>query len=261
MNQQVKKHPTSYFTNCLIACSCLLVLSTHAWGNPRARASQDEDIPINFAEGKNYRVKVDIVQPIRTSDGQLLYRLSYNYQFKERPTINIKSIGMVPASGKQEHLFAGEYLEFEDASGNLLVRIRLKPNKKAPEAGALDLPSESEFVSFLSETAQDQGAFLPKALQKLNRWFPAGYTIRQDGQVTSLMTIYRDVEGLPSNLRGQIAIRLSYPYDPNSNQFFFRVYMVTRQRPKKSADWQSPSPETQKVFDNFVRQLLQEFKD
>lgn len=257
----MNKYIITYLTSCLIASAYLLGFPTRASGNPPACAFQDEGIPTNSAEGKNYRVRVDVVQPVRTSEGQLLFRLSYSYQFKQPETINIKGVGIVPASGKQKHLFAGEYLEFEDTSGKLLVKIKLKPNTKTPEGGALDLPQENEFVSFLSDTARDPMAFLPKALQKLNNWFPAGYTIRQDGPVTSLVTVFRDVDGLPANLRGQIAIRLSYPYDPNSNQFFFRVYMVTRQRPKKSTDWMSPTPDTQKVFNDFAKQLLTDFKN
>jgi hypothetical protein len=252
--------PIRYLTNCFFACVCLLSLPTQAAENP-AWTFQDGDIPINFAEAEDYRVKVDTVQPIRTSAGQLLFRVNYSYQFKGRQAIHIKGVGIVPASGKQNYLFDGQYLEFEDESGNLLVKIKLKPNKKPPEAGALDLPQESEFASFLSDTAQDQTAFVPRTLQKLNNWFPAGYIIRQEGQVTSFVTVYREVEGLPLNLQGQIAIRLSYPYDPNSNQFFFRIYTVTRQRPKKSADWLSPTPATQRVFNDFAKQLLKDFKN
>jgi hypothetical protein len=234
---------------------------TNASGNPTGFTFQDKTPPINFAESVNYRVKVDIVQPFRTSGGHLLFRLSYDYEFKDRETVKIKGVGLVPASGKQKHLFDGEYLEFEDESGSLLVRIKLKPNKMSPEAGALDLPEESQFVNFLSDTAQDPIAFLPKTFQKLNNWFPSGYIVRQEGQVTSFVTVYRDVEGLPSNLRGQVAIRISYPYDSTNNQFFFRIYAITRQRPKKSADWLSPTPETQKVFDEFAKRLLKEFKN
>lgn len=259
MGSKAYSHSTRHLANCVFACLCLWGLPTHG-GIPTTWRIQDENIAINFAQGEDYRVKVDTVQPVRTSEGQLLFRLSYNYQFKKHRAINIKGVGTVPGSGKGKHLFAGEYLEFWDTSGRLLVKIKLKPNKPPSEGGGLDLPQENEFVNFLSDTAHDPIAFLPKALQKLNDWFPTGYTIRQKDRVTSLVTTYRDVEGLPANLRGQIAIQLSYPYDSTSNQFFFRVYVITRQRPKKSADWVSPTPETQKVFNDFAIKLVREFK-
>lgn len=254
----MNKHSFNDLNKYLIAFVCLLGFSTHAPGTSIVETLQDEDVPVNSAEGKRYRVKVDTVQPFRTSAGQLLFRLNYNYQFKDHQFIHLKGVGRMPASGKQEHFFEKEYLEFEDLSGNLLVKIKLKPNKKAPEAGALDLPQESEFVNFLSDTGQDPTAFLPKALQKLNNWFPPGYTIRQDGQVTSFVTAYRDVDGIPSHLRGQIAIKLSYPFDRNNNQFFFRVYIVKRQKPKKSSGpWESSN---ERAFEDFVARLLKDLK-
>jgi hypothetical protein len=255
------KYQISYLANFLIACVCFSGLPTYALGTPIACTFQDDkDTSANVADGENYHVKVDVVQPFRTSDGRLLFRISYRYNFKDRQTIKIKGVGLVPANGNHTRLFEGQYLDFEDISGNLIVRVRLKPNKKAPESGALDLPKESEFVNFLSDTSQDPVGFLPKTFQKLNNWFPGGYVVRQEGQVTSLVTVYREVEGLPANLRGQIAIRLSYPYDPNNGKFFFRVYTVIRQRPKKSADWLSATPATQKVFDVFAKQLLNDLK-
>lgn len=114
-----------------------------------------------------------------------------------------------------------------------------------------------EFGQSLSDSTQDQAGFLPKTLRTLNNWFPSGYTIRQDGPVTSFVTVYREVEGLPSNLRGEVAVRISFPYDPNGNQCYFRVYTPQRLYPKKSDDL---VPQTRKVFDEFARRLLQDLR-
>lgn len=243
---------------CLAACAHLSYAPALARG-PRCQ-TQSEESPANSARGKDFRVDVQVVQPQRTAEGRLFYLLSYSYSFKGRRTVNIQGVGTVPATGKQRHLFTEEYLTFTDESGNVLTKVRLRPNKQPPEGGGLDLPNDSDFSQFVSDITQDQANFLPKALRTLNEWFASGYTIKQDGGVTSFVTVYREVEGLPSHLRGEIAVRMSYPFDPSGNQFYFRVYTSPRLYPKKSDDPAPQTAATLKVFEAFARRLLGDLK-
>ena len=248
-----------YRACCVAACLFFVSLVSQP-GAYLAQSESNKPDKVNVAEGKDFRVKVDTVQPQRTEDGDLLYLLNYSYEFKGRQTVSIKGIGELPAKGKLQHLFSEEILEFIDSDGQLLAVVQLKPNKKQPEGGALEMPKDSEFDQFLSDSTRAQTMFLPKTMQTLNKWFPSGYTIRQEGQVTSFVTGYRNVDGLPSHLRGEVAVRVSFPYDPSSDQFFFRIYLSPRQYPKKSETPEAPSADTRKVFEAFGQRLLQELK-
>ena len=259
MSDKSKWNSFFYCSCCVAALSFCLALVLQA-NMCLAQSEPNKPDKANVAEGKDFRVKVDTVQPQRTVDGDLLYHLNYTYEFKGRDTVSIKGIGTLPAKGKQQHLFTQDTLEFMDSDGQLLAVVELKPNKKQPEGGALEMPKDSDFDQFLSDSTRAQTTFLSRTMQTLNKWFPSGYTIKQEGQVTSFVTGYRDVDGLPSNLRGELAVRVSFPYDPNSDQFYFRIYMLPRQYPKKSETPEAPTAETRKVFDAFGQRLLQELK-
>ncbi|HEY2919607.1 MAG TPA: hypothetical protein VGK77_11510 [Candidatus Binatia bacterium] len=66
----------------------ILLLSCLPFTLSFALSVQNE--PTNFAKGKGYEVKVEIVQPRRTAQGKLLYHLRYHYEFTGQPKIIIK---------------------------------------------------------------------------------------------------------------------------------------------------------------------------
>jgi hypothetical protein len=238
----------------------ILLLSCLVFTPFSVSATQNE--PTNFAKGKDYEVKVEIVQPQRTAQGKLIYRLHYRYEFERQKTITVKGIGTFPAKGELEHFIEGQHLEFLDKADHLLAKVMLKPNTTPPEGGAADFPQENEFSGFQSDQTRNPMAFLPKAFQILNQSFPNGYNIQQDKQVTSLITAYRDLSSQRTdNVCLQTAIRLAYPFDPNGEQFYFRIYIVSRQHPCKSDDWEKPDSVTQEIVNEIVKKLLNDLKN
>jgi hypothetical protein len=233
--------------------------SVRAHAYPSAR--QEEGQTANSARGKGYRITVTTVQPRPTEQGATLYAVTYTYEFVDRKTVIIRGIGEVPAKGQLSYLTPDEYLEFKDPASNAVITVRLKVTK-APEGGSMEIPAESDFTPFfVSESRPNQSIFYLRAQTVLNGLFPSGYVVRQNGKTNYYMTTYRSLEGLPDNLRGQVAVLISHPYDIDSDRFTFHIQFIAREKPKKSGEWQYVlSDEVKKLAEEFVQRLSNDLK-
>jgi hypothetical protein len=222
---------------------------------------QSDEPRANEAESAGYSVKVAFVQPKPTEKGRTFYAITFSYDFKGRKSINIKGLGQAPPKGQFSYLSTEDHLEFQDTVGRAVVTVPLKVTK-APEGGSTDMPTESDFKPFfLSESRPDATGFHLRAQSVLNSLFPSGYAVRQSGGISYYMTTYRPLEGLPENLRGQVAVMISHPYDASGDRFNFRVQFVARQKPKKSGEWQYELPDdTRRMVEELVKRLTADLR-
>ncbi|PHJ69135.1 hypothetical protein VF14_03080 [Nostoc linckia z18] len=129
--------------------------------------------------------------------------------------------------------------------------------------GGVDIPKESEF----QETARSESWVSPPTFQEIalgvfNKKFPLGIKPFQRDNLFFFLTPYIELSGLPNNLRGQVALLISQPYDSKGNKFIFRVQSLIREKRRREAIWSQTniSEETKRSASNLIDQILNEFK-
>jgi hypothetical protein len=212
---------------------------------------------INRCESEDLSVNVSIVQPVNSVDDKL-YLIKYSYEFKNRDTIFLRNIGELPSKGKFEHIYEGGTLEFlTNKNGETLCKVELKPNKPAAVGGADDTPPDSAFGSLKASptSAANNSQFFERVTNLLNQ---KNFTYRisnRDGVVT-VTSNYRSLDGMPSNLRGEMAVQITFPQQNNGNQFSFYIYYHARQKPRRSESWTDLEAGNRGIADDFVNDLI-----
>jgi hypothetical protein len=193
----------------------------------------------NRAEGRDYKVHVKSVVEKSTSADKVVYEIIYSYDFKGRDTVYVDGLGTVPAKGKFRYMTSGRKLEFRQfAFGPLIANVWLEETKTIAGDGATDLPKESDFPQFFrSSTWVPPPTFPDTAVKVIQNYFPSGYNTRQEGQVSYYITTYSRLPVADGNLRSQIAVRISQPYDREADKFNYHIQFVHRDRPRLSDTW------------------------
>ncbi|HWW76085.1 MAG TPA: hypothetical protein VNZ44_11835 [Pyrinomonadaceae bacterium] len=198
-----------------------------------------------------------------TPEGKVVYDVAYAYEFKGRGAVYVKGLGTVPAKGKFSYLTSDQQLEFkESAEGLTLATVRLEETVRTMGGDSTDIPKESDFPqAFRSSTWSPPATFAESAVKILQKYFPSGYSPRQAGQLNFYVTTYRSLQVPSLNLRSQIAVIVSQPYDAVTDRFTYRVQFVARDRPKLSDTWRYGDDRDQQTItaaQQFVDKLIQE---
>jgi len=222
---------------------------------------------MNKAEGRDYKVHVKSVIEKSTSADKVVYDIAYSYDFKGRDTVYVEGLGTVPAKGMFRYMTSGRKLAFRQfASGPVIANVWLEETTAIAGNGSTDLPKDSDFPQFFrSSTWVAPPTFPEAAVKVIQKYFPSGYDARQEGQVIYYMTTYSSLTVADGNLRSQIAVRISQPYDRDnrdSNKFNYHIQFVARDRPRLSDTWRygdECNPKTitaaQEVIDKLVAEL------
>ncbi len=200
----------------------------------------------NKAQGSNYSVNVSSVIEKTTPENKVVYQISYSYEFKGRSSIYVKGLGTVPAKGQFSYMASEPRLEFKkSATGQVIAVVQLEETFRSQGSDSTEFPEESRFPTFFrSNTWTPPATFPLAAVNVIQKYFPSGYNARQTGQVNYLVTTYRNLQvpnpnndSIIQNLRSQIAIIVSQPYDPAGNKFTYHIQFVARDRPRLSTTW------------------------
>ncbi len=202
------------------------------------------------------------VGKVKTTLGDPIYKVSYEYDFGSSKTVYIKGVGQVPGKGKLTYLSHNSSVEFRESIAGPILAVAKTESLIPIINGTVDLPLPSHFPQ--PPLGRDTRWDSKQSFQEIatetttNKRFQA-YAYEQDG-VAYLTTTYCFIEGLPKNLIGQIALRLSYPYRKDGGTTWYRVEVATRERRLKEADWIMParSLEMQMASNMFLDQFLKE---
>lgn len=220
-------------------------LTAHAGfgGTAGAREVQER---VNHAQGADYTVTVATVLERTTAENRVVYQITYSYEFKGRSSVYVKGIGSVPPKGEFSYMTSEPLLEFrESAAGAVITVVQLEETIRTMGSDSTEFPEESRFPAFFRSGSWTPPTTFPGAASSvIQKYFPSGYNARQTGQVSYLVTTYRNLE-IPNpgsdvaiqNLRSQIAIILSQPYDSAGNRFNYHIQFVARDRPRMSSTW------------------------
>jgi hypothetical protein len=224
---------------------------------------QNETLHPNRAQGSNYKVTVISVEGKSTPYGKAIYQISYTYEFKGRDSIYIRGLGTVPSNGAFSYMVSELYLEFRDPiNGSIIANVHLEETARSLGADSTDMPKETDFpLSFRSDAWSPSITFPGVATRIIQRYFPSGYKSQQSGEVNYYLTTYRNLQVTDQNLRSQIAVNISQPYDIAGETFNFRIQFVTRDRPRLSDTWRYGDERNRLTIiaaEKFIDRLIEE---
>lgn len=220
----------------------------------------------NEAHGSNFDIVADRV--IRMpSGGKSIYSVSYHYDFRNLRSIFIDDVGAMPPNGKMSYLTAANHIVFRSLGSNGAVVADLPLEETvhlasvAPMAPIAQLPRQADFPpQFVTRsTSSPAPAFRSSVYNILGKYFEC--MPLDDGSHSLVWTTYAPLQlkQAPKNVLGKIAVLVSFPFDPASGGFAFRIHALALEGRSQSDEWREP--QTQAVLDaakSFVDQLAGE---
>jgi hypothetical protein len=230
----------------LLACFVLSLLIGAAPSPSTQTTQKRDDSKTNKAQGPNYSVNVSKVLERTTAENTVVYQISYSYDFKERKSVYVKGLGTVLPKGQFSYMVPEPLLEFrESLSGPVITTVQLEETFRTQGGESTEFLDEKKFPTFFRSDIWSPPATFPlAAIKVVNKYFPSGHNSTQDGQLNKYITTFRNLQ-VPNpkndreitNLRSQIAIILSQPYDPAQDRFTYRIQYLARDRPRMSTTW------------------------
>jgi len=216
----------------------------------------------NQSHGRDYDVLVERAIKVNAGDS-LVYAITASFQFKNRDSVFVKDLGLVPARSRYSYLASSRTIEFREAdSGRLIVSVPVEETVQVATATAprLDFPRESDFPSAFRTYAVSASA--TKLRDVVYQTLQASFQIepRDDNHLTRVTTSYQSLpmRNGPRNITGQIALRVSFPFDESTGQLHYRVQQSIREGRSSSDDWRQPTTaEVIQAADSFVQNLVE----
>ncbi|HLG12943.1 MAG TPA: hypothetical protein VJH03_00245 [Blastocatellia bacterium] len=133
---------------------------------------------------------------------------------------------------------------------------------KGSDQRGIELPNDADILEAArNERWAYRTSFQIAINTVLNNKFSYYVAFERDNRHYHL-TPYVSLKGLPKNLRAEIAIRLSHPYDSKRNEFWFRIQFAARERPIKEENWRpAVTEEVKKAADSFINDTIKELLD
>jgi hypothetical protein len=230
---------------------------------PEATATASTKSETNIAQGDDFKVTVTRAEPLTTKDGARTgFLVSYRYDFRNQQSVELEGIGEVPAKGEFSHILFSPTLTFKPVRGGLPVTVEIKATRR-PEGGSglLEMPAEGDFGSAaLNETRTTAANFFESVSRLFNREFISGYRVNQVGGTNQYVTTFRALQGVPENLRAEIAVMVSHSTATSVPPVPFRLQYLVRQKPKRSEKWDYGIQGLEQQVNPFVTGLLARLK-
>lgn len=223
-------------------------------------------VAANNASGLGVKVQVDSVSKIFVAKDIPAYLISYKYEFSNRPTVYLRGFGTLPAKGTFVHLIKDLQLDFRDSvDGPQLVTVPLKPTVIVAAKPPLnEVPGENQFPSGYRSFTWDQLISLQeRANAVLGQYFH--YLPHENNKLTYLATTYTplslDKKLADNGVLAQLALLLSFPYDPATGRYSFHVQSIVQEGRALSDRFESTGNSAiVKAADAFVDKLVAEMK-
>ena len=222
------------------------------------------DSPQSSAAESLQGVHIRSVVKVFLKDGTPGYSVAYDYNFPERDSVYIKDLGIVPAKGSFHYVSEESQLEVrENADGKILVQLPLKETViVASKPPVLGVPDEDAFPDVYQSYMWDSSRSLQeRANYVLNKAFR--YHPHFEKGVTQLKTTFTPLPEsmLAAGTTAQVALLLSFPFDPQSGKYSLHVQSLVMEGRTHSDRYELTSnPAILHSADDFVRGLIAEMK-
>jgi hypothetical protein len=247
----------------LFVCLLLAASSSRAYlGTPQEDAGGE----YNTVTGPGYVARASSVIEKNISNGTTALEVTYSYEFTGRSSVYITGIGVSEPKGSLSYIVFESAIEFrESQEGTVLAKLPLKETGRTMGDDSTDLPKEADFLeNARSGTWKGPGVFSSTAINVIQKYFPLGYAARNKNAMDYYITSYRGLEVPDVQLRSQIALIVSHPYDKTNKQFSYHVQFVARDRPRMSSSYRYGDDRSQETLDAaavFVNRLMTELSD
>jgi hypothetical protein len=231
---------------------------------PLPRSNNAGNPSISESSADRATVKVKSCVKVFIARGDPAYSLAYDYEFPGRAFVHVNGLGTIPGKGSYRYITRERTLEFRDAStGQILRQLPLGDTViVAAKPPLTEVPPDNQFPSAYRSFVWD----LPQSLKEcantvLGRYFR--YYPHEDKDMTFLATTFTPLQlrGVPTGVLGQVALLLSFPYDPVTGKYSFHVQAIVREGRTLSDDFRPTSnPSIIRSADTFVDALIAEMK-
>lgn len=212
------------------------------------------------------RVRLENVEKVSIGTNRPAYLVSFSYEFASAPHVYIKDLGIVPAKGSYQFLSSAQDLEFRDPATNaLLERVLIKETiSTASKLPLNQIPAQKDFsTGFRSYTWDIPASLQERANQVLAKYFL--YLPEENNKLTYLTTTYVPLQLSKklsdSGVLAQLALLLSFPYDPASGKYSFHIQYVAKEGRMLSDELRpTNNEEILKVANDFVDKIVAEMK-
>jgi hypothetical protein len=239
---------------------CLLL----ALGYLSAQA-QESLLKPNHAKTFLFEVTAKTVVPCGNR-GTVCYFVDFSYRFDKKDQLLIKDFGLVPPTGHFRYLTLKDHLDFVDPhTGFVVVSVQLEPTVVPQGTLTMDSPKRSEFPGDAKQGLWNRStAFIIHLNHVLNSAFLSGYRACEDGEENCFISTYArlDPVRLPKNIRGEVAIQISFRSSSSGNETSFLIRYKVLESLSHSPDWLPPETnEVSKEAELFVDKLFHQMQE
>ncbi|NII26109.1 hypothetical protein HB364_13525 [Pseudoflavitalea sp. X16] len=213
--------------------------------------------------GDTSLVKILGVIEKTTSSGKVLREVTFSYDFQGQSDVYISGLGRVPSKNSYTYLTTSSEIKFLSKDKSyVMARFDLNNTAEPMGAESVDLPKETDFPpQFRSDSYAPDTAFTEVLLTVIQKYFPSGFLPSQSGPINNCVTTYRNLAVQDPSLRGQLALKISQPYDVKSHKLTYRIQFIERDRPRLSDTWRygtKVSKATSEASALFIETFLKE---
>ncbi len=201
--------------------------------------------------------KLSSAVEVPTTDGTV-YKVSFEYAFRDRNTVYIDGVGTVPAHGRLGYLTSGNSIRFLDSfGGKPLYIIPIVDPVQMMGSEATDLPKETAFPEgYRQGTWISEKPFAIAALEVLDRFFPNGYRAYKRAERQFFLTTFAMLPPLDDRLTAKVAVLVSSPADADPRNLRFTLQFVARER-RSHTEWrENLGDKAQGAVQNYVSDIL-----
>ena len=217
-------------------------------------------------EAATPRAKIVSAAKVLIAKNRPAYLVSFSFDFDNSPSIYIKGFGVVSSKGTYQYISTEPELQFCDpTTGAVLERLPIEETTVVAAKPPLnEIPGDNEFSQGIHSYTWE----LPVSLQERANAVLAKYFIyspHENNKLTYLATTYTP---LPLNKKladdgvlAELALLLSFPYDPASGKYSFHVQYSTKEGRALSDELrQTDNPEILQAANNFVDKIVAAMK-
>jgi hypothetical protein len=212
------------------------------------------------------RIKLESVAKVLIANDTPAYLVSYSYDFDKMPNVYIKGLGVVPSKGSYQYISREQELEFRDPTTNaVLERVPIQETMVVAAKPPLNqIAGDNQFSQAYRAYSWEQPTPLQeRANTVLAKYF--NYLPRENNKLTYLATTYTqlplDKKFTDRGVLAQVALLLSFPYDPTTGKYSFHVQYSAKEGRALSDELKSTNNEDiLRAANEFVDKIVSEMK-
>jgi hypothetical protein len=212
------------------------------------------------------RVQLKSAVKVMTAKNSPAYLISFSFDFGPMSSVYVKGLGLIPSTGNYQFISNQQELLFSDpTTGAILERLPLKETTVvAAEPPLNEIPRDNQFSQGITAYTWDSHASLQeRANAVLAQYF--NYFPHENAKLTYLATTYTplplDKKFTDQGITAQLALLLSFPYDPVGGKYSFHIQYSTREGRALSDDLRSTdNKEILQAAKIFVDRIVTEMK-